>query len=173
MCCLSLSLSFSITLSFLLPLYFLLREKQKVWQNKEKQKRLLCRVALRPPQLHQCHIEIRPLNSPSVVAATEVSGSGGFLFYLTCVMSLRGSESECVYKSSPSLCLHPSQGREGLWQWGIKSRYPRYSHQSARYYFIRLISGCLTPPSFCLVRPSAAEFLISAKTMACLSCAAK
>lgn len=82
--------SLSLTLSSLFPLYFLLREKQKVWQNKEKQKRLLCRVALRAPQLHQCHIEIRPLNSPSVVAAPEVSGSGGiFVLFDMCHVSER------------------------------------------------------------------------------------
>lgn len=51
-----------------------------------------------------------------------------------------------------------------------KSKYPRYPLQSACYYFIRLISGCLTPPSFSPSRPSVAESLISAKTMACLSC---
>lgn len=43
----------------------------------------------------------------------------------------------------------------------------------ARYYFIRLISGCLTPPSLCPVRPSAAEFLISGKTMVCLCSSTK
>lgn len=98
---------------------------------------------------------------------------GIFVLFDMCHLFKQQWKWMCVYKSSPSLCLYPSQGRERLWQWGIKSRYPRYPHQSACYYFIRLISGCLTPPSFSLVRPSAAEFLISAKTMACLSCSTK
>lgn len=50
----------------------------------------------------------------------------------------------CFFKN---LFLFASQSRGRFCQWGIKSRYPRYPHQSACYYFIRLISGCLTPPS--------------------------
>lgn len=164
MCCLSLSLWLFSSL---------------LVSTRQSEKQFPGRVTFRPVRFISA-TSIRPLKSLSVVASTEVSGSGDFCFYLTCVISFWGSESECVHKSSlqrftvsPSLCLYASQGRERVCQWGIKSRYPRYPHQSACYYFIRLISGCLTPPSFSPVRPSAAEFLISVKTMACLSCRTK
>lgn len=86
----------------------------------------------------------------------QVQGFWGFFFLFDiCVISFWGSESECVHKSSllcftvffKNLFLFASQSRGRFCQWGIKSRYPRYPHQSACYYFIRLISGCLTPPS--------------------------
>ncbi len=132
------------------------------------------------PEVHQCHLN----QTFEIYVCGHIYRSfrfRGFLFFIWHVSDpFWGSESECALKSSlcrftvsPSLCLYASQGRERLCQWGIKSRYPRYPHQSACYYFIRLISGCLTPPSFSPVRPSAAEFLISAKTMVCLSCCTK
>lgn len=141
----------------------------------------VCLSAVLPPAVYLSNsyllrffsaISVRLLKSVSVVTSTEDTDTGDF-YFIWHVSSSFEAVKVSVCMRVQSLCLYPSQGRERLWQWGIKSRYPRYPHQSACYYFIRLISGCLTLPSFSLIRPSAAEFLISAKTMACLSCGTK
>lgn len=151
--------------SLFLPVYFSVSYQQTIRKTSPRQRdSSACEV-------HQCHLS----------QTFEISLCGhtyrsftlkGVLFCLTCV-SFWGSESECVYQSSPFLCHSPSQGRKRVWQWGIKSRYPRYPHQRTCYYFIRLRSGCVTLPSFSSAHPSVAEFLISAKTMPCLSCRTK
>lgn len=138
MCCLSLSTS----------LLVISRQSEK--QSPE-------RVTFRPLRFINATL-IRPLKSVylwSDLNKFQVQGNFFFFFfYLTCVISFWGSESECTRVHCfvllfflNLLFLFASQSQGRFCQWGIKSRYPRYPHQSACYYFIRLISSCLTPPS--------------------------
>lgn len=78
-----------------------------------------------------------------------------------CHLLLRQWKWMCACEFSASfyrfiffVCLCFPRSRETLTM-GYKSRYPRYPHQSACYYFIRLISGCHPlSPSFALLRRS-------------------
>lgn len=75
--CLCLSLSLSLSLSCSVAVYLSVSYQQTI------RKTTPVRVTFRPVKFISA-----TLKSLSVVTSTEVSGSGGFCFYLTCVMSL-------------------------------------------------------------------------------------